>query len=59
MTAVTTFLAVVFKSLLVYFIFCCQWSFRRLKRGSLNPWFPIFYGAMAFPLLIGAILLML
>ncbi|MBW4641367.1 MAG: hypothetical protein KME05_24765 [Gloeocapsa sp. UFS-A4-WI-NPMV-4B04] len=51
-----TFLTVMFQCLLVYFIFCCQWSFKRLTRGDLNPWFPIVYGAMAFPVLIGAIL---
>lgn len=56
---VATFLTVMFECLFLYFIFCCQWSFKRLKRGSLNPLFPVFYGAMAFPLLIGAVLLML
>lgn len=57
--SVATFLTVIFQCLLIYFLFCCQWSFKRLTRGSLNPWFPIFYGAMAFPFLIGAILLVL
>lgn len=57
--SVATFLTVIFQGLLIYFLFCCQWSFKRFKRGSLNPWFPIFYAAMAFPLLIGAILLVL
>lgn len=57
--SVATFLTVMFQCLLVYFIFCCQWSFKRLKRGSLNPWFPIVYGAMAFAFLMGAILVVL
>lgn len=57
--SVATFLTVMFQCLLVYFIFCCQWSFKRSIRGDSNPWLTVFYGAMAFPFLIGAILLVL
>lgn len=54
-----TFLTVMFQCLVAYFLFCCLWSFRRLKRGGLNPLFPVLYGAIAFPLLIGVILVVL
>ena len=54
-----TSLTLALQIIVIYFISCCLWSFRRLKSGNSNFLQPVFLGAMACAFSIATVLVML